>query len=45
MYKSINPHLAVHDIYKTKVKVNEHERISWGLFRVSVHTLDVNEER
>ena len=32
-YISINPDLKVHDIYNTKVRLNELERKSWTKFR------------
>ncbi len=45
LYKTINPDLSVHEIYHTKTKVNERQRISWTRFRVSAHSLAIEERR
>ena len=45
MYNIINPDLAVHQIYKAKLKINESERISWTRLRVSAHSLAIEEGR
>lgn len=45
MYLSVNPGLSVHEIYKSKNKINEWERVSWTRFRVSAHSLAVEKGR
>ena len=45
LYNTINPDLSVHQIYMSKIKVNERERISWTRFRVSAHSLAIEEGR
>ena len=45
MYITINPHRSVHDIYTSKIDVNELERVSWTRLRVSGHSLAVEEVR
>ena len=42
---SINPELKVHEVYRSKIKVNEMERISWTQFRINAHSLAVEEGR
>ena len=44
-YISINPDLKVHDIYNTKVRLNELERKSWTKFRLSAHSLEIETGR
>lgn len=45
LYNTINPDFSVHPIYMSKIKVNERERISWTRFRVSAHSLAIEEGR
>ena len=44
-YKSINPNLNMHEIYKNITKVNEIERISWKRLRLSAHSLAIETGR
>lgn len=41
MYNVINPLYIVHNIYTTKIRVNELERVSWTRLQVSGHSLAV----
>ena len=45
MYNVINPRYSVHDIYITKIVVNEFERVSWTRLRIGGHSLAVEEGR
>lgn len=37
--------MSVYQIYKSKININERERISWTRFRVSAHFLAIEEVR
>ena len=45
VYKEINPHFILHDIYKTKHVINEFQRISFTRFRICGHSLAVETGR
>ena len=45
VYKEINPHFTLHDIYKTKHVINEFQRISFTRFRICGHSLAVETGR
>ena len=44
-YKSVNPDLIVHDIYRGKHSINEFHRMSFTRFRLSAHSLAVETGR
>ena len=44
-YVTINPDMKVHDIYSTKVSLNELERMSWSKLRLSAHSLAIETGR
>ena len=41
----INPNMQVHDMYNSKSRVNEIERLSWSKLRLSAHSLAIETGR
>ena len=44
-YKMINPNMQVHDMYNSKSRINEIERLSWSKVRLSAHSLAIETGR
>ena len=44
-YKSLNPDLALHDVYKTSNYINERERLVFTRFQLSSHHLKIETGR